>query len=758
MSMTPLMPIVAASLTPDASRAATVAKGGVLRTWVNGVVVPTGKSSVDIGGGPTAAALFDNVVKVLWVAGGMLRLYEYGPGTRERYYTLPAPARVRALALSPSGSAAVVACKDGTLRGLDVRTRKFGRMLTTGALPVRAVAMASDDGPIAAAFADGAVRRYDLGDGTSDIVGVGTPASAVAVTPDGKVVVTAADGVLCRWDLRTGAPPKIRTLDTVITAVAVDGTGDKVLVGADNGRLWLHDLAGGPGVEYIVPAGAPLRVPAHDAPQPPRSQPPPRSQVDDDVRFTVYRPQVLSPGLWASLLVFAHKTNVVEEPGRAPVDPQEQVEARARAHFGGAPPRPVGEDARQQIIRGEQLRIVPDLPGIRCNPRDAEVEWWEPVHEVLFRLLAGPELAGTVVRGAVRVWCGPLILGEVFMAISVAADGAAAGAMPVAQSVRRYRKIFPSYSHRDRAIVANFAEKARALGDQYLQDVLTLRSGERWNARLLELIEDADVFQLFWSHNSMRSPHCREEWEHALALQRPLFVRPLYWEEPLPEDRGQELPPATLLALQFVKVPVVEPKPGGGRKRAPRGGTRRGRTRWPEAAGGAAAAAAAVVVGVIIYAGLHVGGPASVMSPSPSMSTTLASIPASTPAPGVTATAQFTNLHNGSRVSFTQQVTGLVSGIPAGMDIWLVVQPLLAPQYWPQSGPLLIVGGQFHTVAYFGPSSAFSRGEEFNLIIVSAPQDASQRFREFLQEPQAAGLSALPDGAQPLTQILVKRS
>ncbi len=108
--------------------------------------------------------------------------------------------------------------------------------------------------------------------------------------------------------------------------------------------------------------------------------------------------------------------------------------------------------------------------------------------------------------------------------------------------------------------MANLAEAARALGDQYLQDVLTLRAGERWDTRLLELIDDADVFQLFWSHNSMRSRHCRDEWEHALGLQRPLFVRPLYWDEPLPGDPGRGLPPSALRALHFVKVPVVEPK------------------------------------------------------------------------------------------------------------------------------------------------------------------------------------------------------
>src|SRR5262249_12147200 len=112
----------------------------------------------------------------------------------------------------------------------------------------------------------------------------------------------------------------------------------------------------------------------------PSASPPSPPLVDDDVRFTVYRPQVLPPGCWASLLVFAHKTDPVVEPGRAPVDPIRQVEARARAYFGAGMSRPVGVDARQGLGRGTQLRIIPDMPGISCNPQEQVVEWWEPVH------------------------------------------------------------------------------------------------------------------------------------------------------------------------------------------------------------------------------------------------------------------------------------------------------------------------------------------------------------------------------------------
>jgi TIR domain len=317
-------------------------------------------------------------------------------------------------------------------------------------------------------------------------------------------------------------------------------------------RADIDALHGTDSVHAPTPVAPPQPQPFESPPAPPAPVP----VIDEDVRFTVYRPRSLSPGQWASLLVYAHKTDPVVDPDSGPFDPTERVEAMARTHFGGDTPRPVSVDARQGLARGARLRIVPDLPGVRCNPDSAELDWWEPVHEALFRLLAGPDLAGSTVRGAIRVWCGPLLLGEVSVAIHVATD--APDPQPwITESVRRYRRIFPSYSHQDRAVVASFAEAARALGDQYLQDVLALRAGERWDARLLQLIEAADVFQLFWSSNSMRSQHCQDEWEHALALGRPLFIRPVYWEEPLPQDPGQELPPAALRELHFVKVPVA---------------------------------------------------------------------------------------------------------------------------------------------------------------------------------------------------------
>ena len=556
--MAPLAQIAAMAMAPDASWAITVSADGTVRARGTGVPPGLIRQVVPIDGRePVAVALAGDCVRLVWADGATIRLRENVKGAWPRDAEFPVPAPVRALALSPSGVLAVAACADGTLWMLKTGTGEVSPSAVAGGETAGAVAVAAEHGPVVAAFADGTIRRYDLAARTWDLVGDGPSIALMAVSPDGeKVIAASTGGYLLGWNHSGWSG--FRKLGTAATAIAVDGTGGMVLAGRADGTLWLYDVIGGTTMEFGTAEVRHYRSAGgwqwRGAPA--------ASMMDNDVRFTVYRPQAMAPGIWASLLVFAHKTDLVEEPGKPPLDPNEQVEAIARAHFGNTPLRQAAEDARSGVPRGARLRITADLPGLRCDPDTAEFDWREPVHHVVFQLLATPDLVGSVVRGAVRIWCGPLILGEVSVAIGITASLPAVPPPAVAGSAARYRKIFPSYSRADGAIVDAFSEVARTLGDQYLRDVVVVRAGERWRERLPELIAEADIFQLFWSSNSMRSPYCRKEWEYALSLRRPMFVRPFYWEDPRPSDPASGLPPAALAALQFVKVSLSAAKGG----------------------------------------------------------------------------------------------------------------------------------------------------------------------------------------------------
>ena len=282
--------------------------------------------------------------------------------------------------------------------------------------------------------------------------------------------------------------------------------------------------------------------------------------VDENVQFTVYRPGAVQPGVWYPMLTFAH---LAERRDQVTALADQALGDKARAY--GSPT----SDARGGVPKASELTFVPDMVGVEFNPPRRVFRWLEDIHREEFRLRADPRLNGQVSHGRLTVFLGAFILADVDLAIriddsaeepptaSILTSAAAQGPSPGLHGVLEpthgspYRSIFPSYSHRDTEIVNQAERLGAALGDVYLRDRTTLHSGEEWNAGLLKLIDKADVFQLFWSSNSMRSEYVRQEWEHAVTLARPNFIRPTYWEEPMPRSDHPLLPPSSLGRLHF---------------------------------------------------------------------------------------------------------------------------------------------------------------------------------------------------------------
>jgi len=126
--------------------------------------------------------------------------------------------------------------------------------------------------------------------------------------------------------------------------------------------------------------------------------------------------------------------------------------------------------------------------------------------------------------------------------------------------------------------------------------------------------------------------------------------------------------------------------------------------------------------------------------------------------PSSAPTARFTNTPENSGVTFSQMISGIAKGIPSGQDAWLVVWPALAPAYWPQRGALAPdMTGRFTGTAGFGSSPFTNMGEKFNLMLVEACPDASQRFEQFNSTPQQWGMSRLPPDTRILAQVTVRR-
>lgn len=286
----------------------------------------------------------------------------------------------------------------------------------------------------------------------------------------------------------------------------------------------------------------------------------PQNPYDENVQFTVYRRKAICPEKWYPLLAFAHLDELPEDATDEEPDPIEEVRRQAHALIG---PQirafsQIVQDSAHAVPKNGELVFVPEVEGCQFNPPQHSIRWNENVHRVEFRMKAEASLEGKTVRGCMSIFHGAILLADVHLTFVVAKEhGTEPDSRPAeVASARPYRKIFASYSHRDLAIVEQFEKYVETLGDRYLRDCKELRSGESWDDRLFEMIDESDVFQLFWSHNSMNSTFVRREWEYAVSLSEKgrNFIRPTYWEMPLPEDPDNHLPPEVLKCRQFTHI------------------------------------------------------------------------------------------------------------------------------------------------------------------------------------------------------------
>jgi hypothetical protein len=272
-----------------------------------------------------------------------------------------------------------------------------------------------------------------------------------------------------------------------------------------------------------------------------------RPEPDDEASFTAGYPGVVTPNSWYSLSVYVHLGRLQDEADRRIADESRWLGQRPAASRAAA---------YVSLPKGTQLRISPEVPGVVFNPLAQEVRWLEDLQQVGFRLQATSEAAGQTLLGAVEVHAGPLLVAQVPLSIHVrAAATPQERPEPAATSTAQlFSSVFASYAHEDDYVVGAFAEAYRALGIDVLVDKASLRAGQDWQQTLLRLIEEADLFQLFWSEAASRSPYVAEEWQHALLLQNrkgERFIRPLYWTSPWPP------PPAQLAHLHFASLDLV---------------------------------------------------------------------------------------------------------------------------------------------------------------------------------------------------------
>ncbi|MCL4251191.1 MAG: TIR domain-containing protein [Anaerolineae bacterium] len=258
--------------------------------------------------------------------------------------------------------------------------------------------------------------------------------------------------------------------------------------------------------------------------------------VPETVKFSAYYPRETAPQVWQPLVGYIFRQSATSDVMK---DVKEVLGARLQDF------RRAEENARQTISEGALVTATPNLPGFQVNPPSLILGFYEQFHRFGFKVRATSAPLNRAVNGSMTFSVEGVIVAD--LPISIFVGEMVGEAMTGAVTKTPYNSIFCSYSHDDTQIVERVEKAYKALGMTYLRDVITLRSGQAWNEELMRLIEQADIFQLFWSSAAADSRYVRQEWEY--ALQHGRQIRPVYWQQPIAKV------PDELRSIHFAFVP-----------------------------------------------------------------------------------------------------------------------------------------------------------------------------------------------------------
>ena len=222
-------------------------------------------------------------------------------------------------------------------------------------------------------------------------------------------------------------------------------------------------------------------------------------QYDENVQFSVYRPKVVCPAKWYTLLAFMHLADRPNDATPEELDPLEEVEKQVRQILG---PNRV---ALYRKTTTDSSQACPDKGKSLSCPGSRE---WNSIHFGIlsfgsktytgrsFVCRPRPSWTARSRTGQMSVFLGAILLADVELNVRVSSRDFSESQEPAREtsSGRPYDKIFASYSHQDVAIVEQVEHYVGLLGHRYLRDWKDLRAGERWSDRLKELMAEADVF------------------------------------------------------------------------------------------------------------------------------------------------------------------------------------------------------------------------------------------------------------------------
>ena len=259
----------------------------------------------------------------------------------------------------------------------------------------------------------------------------------------------------------------------------------------------------------------------------------PRPKRIDTVDFAVFGPPALVPGQRQIIDVWAY-----------PAGDFAAVKAlAAEVHRDQA----FGRKAGLPVWREAIIQLTLSMPEVEVLIAGDTVRWQGDPTNASFIVALPADLTTTELLGTVGLSIDGVPLGRITFVAPLEGTKTERRAGYEREFVR-IRKAFASYASDERAEVLSRLQGMRAISpdlDIFL-DVLSLRAGDNWEARLRAEVPTRDAFYLFWSQKAAASLWVTREWQLALAERGLDYIVPV----PLQDPRDAP-PPDELSRLHF---------------------------------------------------------------------------------------------------------------------------------------------------------------------------------------------------------------
>ena len=254
------------------------------------------------------------------------------------------------------------------------------------------------------------------------------------------------------------------------------------------------------------------------------------SPITDRVCFSLTAPATLEPGASYALDVWAYlgaqRTEVMNLARQSQGSDKIQVKTKSGVI----------------VTRGTVLTVHVAIPTLEVADPEDTICWEGEIGNATFPVSVPTQARPGPHAGTATFHVGQFPLAKLHFALEVGRETAAVA--PVAARELRSKSAFASYASEDRAEVVGLVRGMRKVAPDLdiFVNFFSLRSGERWEERLLEEIARRDTLYLFWSQAASRSPWVDREWRTALRLRGVAGI------DPIPLASPEEVPPPSELA------------------------------------------------------------------------------------------------------------------------------------------------------------------------------------------------------------------